>query len=98
MSSIATSLDPGHRGQITGLATFTKFLGMGVGALIFQRLIGLSFRTALIVFATIEILAGLAAIYGLRKEGSRKNRESENEVQKVADAQPTSFIGSLRDW
>ena len=68
MSSITTSLDPRHRGQITGLATFTKFLGMGVGALIFQRLIGLGFNRALIGFATSEILAGLAAIYAFRKE------------------------------
>ena len=86
MSSIATSLDPGHRGQITGLATFTKFLGMGVGALIFRSLIGLSFRTALIVFATIEILVGLAAIFGLRKEDSKKSRKREDSVQKVAYA------------
>jgi predicted MFS family arabinose efflux permease len=68
MSSITTSLDPRHRGQITGLATFTKFLGMGIGALIFQRLIGFSFSTALMVFATAESLAGLAAICGFRKE------------------------------
>jgi predicted MFS family arabinose efflux permease len=68
MSSIATSLDPMHRGQITGLATFTKFLGMGAGALIFQRLIGLSFGRALIVFGTSEVLVGLAAIYAFRNE------------------------------
>jgi predicted MFS family arabinose efflux permease len=94
MSSIVTSLDPRHRGQITGFATFTKFLGMGVGALIFRRLIGLSFRTALIVFAIIEILVGLAAIYGLCKEASSKNRETEGEVQKVADMRPPSFTAS----
>ena len=39
MSSITTSLDPKHRGQITGLATFTNFVGMGIGAFCFQRLI-----------------------------------------------------------
>jgi predicted MFS family arabinose efflux permease len=47
MSSIATSLDPRHRGQVTGLATFNKFLGMGVGALVFQHLIVLSFSSSL---------------------------------------------------
>lgn len=73
MSSIATSLDPRHRGQITGLATFAKFLGMAVGALIFQRLMGLTFSTALVVFATMELVVGLAAIYGFRKEDSGKN-------------------------
>jgi predicted MFS family arabinose efflux permease len=75
MSSIATSLDPRHRGQITGLATFTKFLGMAAGSLIFQHLIGFSFRTALIVFATMEVIAGIAAIYGFRKEGSREDQD-----------------------
>jgi MFS family permease len=68
MSSIATSLYPRHRGQVTGLATFTKFLGMGIGALVFQHLIGLSFSRALIVFGTSEILVGLAAIYAFRDE------------------------------
>jgi predicted MFS family arabinose efflux permease len=68
MSSIATSLDPRHRGQITGLATFTKFLGMGVGALIFQHLIGLSFSRALMVFGMSEIVVGLAALYAFRNE------------------------------
>jgi len=68
MSNIATSLDPGFRGQITGLATFTKFLGMGVGALAFQYLIGLSFGRALFVFGTSEIVVGLAAIFAFRNE------------------------------
>ena len=68
MSSIATSLDPKHRGQVTGLATFTKFLGMGVGALVFQRLIGFSFSRALIVFGISEILVGLGAMYAFRNE------------------------------
>ena len=68
LSSIATSLDPGYRGQITGLATFAKFLGMAVGALIFERLMRMSLNTALIVFATSELLVGLAAIHAFRGE------------------------------
>jgi predicted MFS family arabinose efflux permease len=68
LSSITTSLDPGYRGQITGLATFAKFLGMGVGALVFERLMHISFSTALIVFALFQILVGLAAIYAFRGE------------------------------
>jgi predicted MFS family arabinose efflux permease len=68
MSSIATSLDPRHRGQVTGLATFTKFLGMAVGALVFQQLIGPSFSRALVVFGTFETFVGLAAIYAFRDE------------------------------
>jgi ABC-type uncharacterized transport system permease subunit len=68
MSSIATSLDPRHRGQVTGLATFTKFLGMAVGALVFQHLIGFSYSRALVVFGTFEIFVGLAATYAFRDE------------------------------
>jgi predicted MFS family arabinose efflux permease len=68
MSSITTSLDPGYRGQITGLATFSKFLGMAVGSLLFERLMHVSFGTALIVFAMFQILVGLAAIYAFRGE------------------------------
>jgi hypothetical protein len=68
MSSIATSLDPRYRGQVTGLATFTKFLGMGVGALVFRHLTGLSFNRAFIVFGLLEILVGVAAIYAFRDE------------------------------
>ena len=68
MSSIATSLDPDHRGQVTGVATFTKFLGMGAGALIFQSLIRFSFGRALVVFGALEILVGLAALHAFRDE------------------------------
>jgi predicted MFS family arabinose efflux permease len=71
MSSIATSLDPKHRGQITGLATFGKFMGMAIGALVFQHLIGrqmVAFRKGLAIFGTAEILMGLVAIYAFRDE------------------------------
>ena len=68
MSSITTSLDPKHRGQITGLATFTNFIGMGVGAYCFQRLITLSFATALTIFASAQTLLGFGALYGFRAE------------------------------
>ena len=68
MSSITTSMDPRHRGQITGLATFTNFVGMGVGAFCFQRLLALSFNTALAIFASAQTLLGFAALYGFRAE------------------------------
>jgi predicted MFS family arabinose efflux permease len=68
MSSITTSLDPKYRGQITGLATFAKFLGMAVGALLFERLMHISFSTALVAFAVSQILVGLGAIWAFRGE------------------------------
>src|SRR5580698_240816 len=68
MSSITTSLDPKHRGQITGLATFTNFVGMGIGALCFQQLIAFGFTTAVAIFASAQSLLGVAALYGFRGE------------------------------
>jgi len=68
MSSITTSLDPKHRGQITGLATFTNFVGMGIGAFCFQQLIAVSFTAALAIFASAQTLAGFAALHGFRGE------------------------------
>ena len=68
MSSITTSLDPRHRGQITGLATFTNFVGMGIGAFCFQQLIAFRFTVALAVFASAHALLGFAALYAFRGE------------------------------
>jgi predicted MFS family arabinose efflux permease len=68
MSSITTSLDPKHRGQITGLATFTNFVGMGIGAFCFQQLIAFRFTVALAIFASAQTLLGFAALYGFRGE------------------------------
>jgi hypothetical protein len=68
MSSITTSLDPRHRGQITGLATFTNFVGMGIGAFCFQQLIAFRFTTALAIFTSAQALLGFAALYGFRGE------------------------------
>ena len=68
MSSITTSLDPKHRGQITGLATFANFVGMGMGALCFQHLIRFGFGIALVVFASEQTLSGIGALYAFRQE------------------------------
>jgi predicted MFS family arabinose efflux permease len=68
MSSITTSLDPEHRGQITGFASFANFLGMGIGAVFFQHLMVFGFSTALGIFAFIQMCLGFAALYGFRGE------------------------------
>jgi len=77
MSSITTSLDPKHRGQITGFATFANFLGMGAGALCFQHLIAFGFNIALTVFASAQTLLGLAALYAFRRERPGRRRSLE---------------------
>jgi predicted MFS family arabinose efflux permease len=68
MSSITTSLDPKHRGQITGLATFANFIGMGTGALVFHRLMAPGFGTALVCFGCFEFALGIVAFYAFRAE------------------------------
>jgi predicted MFS family arabinose efflux permease len=88
MSSITTSLDPRHRGQITGLATFTNFVGMGLGALCFQQLIAFRFTVALGVFASAQAVLGFAALYGFRGE-----RPGCMELIRMAQAR---FVSSLR--
>jgi predicted MFS family arabinose efflux permease len=77
MSSITTSLDPEHRGQITGLASFANFLGMGAGALCFQHLIAFGFSTALAIFASAQAVLGFAALYGFRGERPGRMRSVE---------------------
>jgi predicted MFS family arabinose efflux permease len=77
MSSITTSLDPKHRGQITGFATFANFIGMGAGALFFQHLIAFGFSTALAIFASVQTLLGFAALYGFRGERPSRVRSVE---------------------
>jgi len=68
MSSIATSLDPKHRGQVTGMTGFVNFLGMGLGALFFSRLLRFGFPTALMAFALFEGLIGIAAWVCFQRE------------------------------
>jgi len=77
MSSITTSLDPKHRGQIAGLTTFANFLGMGVGALLFQHLITFGFSIALAIFASLQTVLGFAALYGFRGERPSRVRSVE---------------------
>ena len=68
MSSIATSLDPMHRGQITGMATFANFVGMAIGALAFRSLMLPRFGVALACFASFEFVVGLITLYAFRAE------------------------------
>jgi predicted MFS family arabinose efflux permease len=68
MSSITTSLDPKHRGQVTGLTTFANFLGMAIGALVFRELLPLGFTLALMIFAGLEATFGVAAGFYFQTE------------------------------
>lgn len=68
MSSITTSIDPKHRGQITGLATFSNYVGMAVGALLFHRLMVRHFSFALASFACVQFVIGALSFYAFRDE------------------------------
>ena len=77
MSSITTSLDPKHRGQITGLATFANFLGMGAGALCFQQLIAFGFTLRWPSSPQSQTLLGIAALHEFRGERPSRARSVE---------------------
>lgn len=68
MSSITTSIDPKHRGQITGLATFSNYIGMAVGALLFRHLMVPHFSFALVCFACLQFGIGALSSYAFRGE------------------------------
>ena len=70
MSSITTSLDPKHRGQITGLATFANFLGVACGASLFRWLMVPHFSFALVCFGCGELSIGIFALHTFRSEGA----------------------------
>jgi predicted MFS family arabinose efflux permease len=64
LAGIITTLDPKRRGQAMGMNAFILFLGMGLGALVFQlamRLPG-GLGAAFAIFAAIQIIAGFIAI------------------------------------
>lgn len=68
MSSITTSLNPKHRGQITGMAGFVNFFGMAIGAVTFHQLLPLGFQATFLIFATVQLIAALAAAIGFSHE------------------------------
>ena len=71
LAGIVTDL-PGHRELAMGLNVFTLFVGLGVGALLFQALLTLGFTTALLVFGGVAVLAAAAAVRLFAEEGPPK--------------------------
>jgi predicted MFS family arabinose efflux permease len=68
-AGIVTQLGGKKRGgQAMGLNVFALFTGFGLGSLLFGEAIRLSFSTALAIFATVQLLATLAAIPLFRAE------------------------------
>lgn len=67
-AGIAMSLDGERRGQAMGLNTFSLFLGLGCGSLIFGWLAQSSLSLALGVFGSVQIVLGLFAFRLFREE------------------------------
>jgi predicted MFS family arabinose efflux permease len=70
LAGIVTSLDPKRGGQAMGLNVFALFTGFGVGSLLFGWALQLDFARALVIFSTVQALAGIMAVSLFREETS----------------------------
>ena len=62
MSGIIAAMDPKRRGQAMGVNTFSVFIGFGLGAVLFQCLMGISFNFALTAFAIVQLMLAAVAL------------------------------------
>lgn len=67
LAGIVTNLGP-QRGQAMGLNVFTLFVGFGVGSLVFGAILGSGLNAALLIFGSLAMITGVAAIYFFRAE------------------------------
>jgi predicted MFS family arabinose efflux permease len=65
---IITSLNPSRRGLAMGLNAFSLFCGFGLGALAFELLLQYGFRTALAIFALVQLCLAILAVRLFRGE------------------------------
>lgn len=57
-----------QRGQAMGLNVFTLFVGFGVGSLVFGAMLGSGLAAALLIFGSLAMITGVAAVYFFRSE------------------------------
>ena len=67
-AGIVTSLNPKRAGQAMGLNVFNLFVGFGIGSYIFGESLRWGFPTAIAIFASVQIIAALAALPLFRSE------------------------------
>jgi len=72
LAGIVTQLGGKRAGQAMGLNVFTLFLGFGLGSALFGAAVPLGFRVALGLFASVQILAALSALFLFRTETAQK--------------------------
>jgi hypothetical protein len=62
-----------NRGQAMGVNVFTLFVGFGVGSLVFQALLLVSFTTALVTFGLVAAMAAVLALRTFAAETAGSN-------------------------
>jgi len=67
-AGIVTSLNPKRAGQAMGLNVFALFTGFGIGSFLFGAALHWGFPAALVVFASVQIVAALTAFALFRSE------------------------------
>ncbi len=68
LAGIVTQLGGKRAGQAMGLNVFTLFLGFGLGSALFGAAVPLGFPVALGLFAAVQIVAALSALFLFRAE------------------------------
>ena len=69
LAGIVTSLNPSRRGLAMGMNAFCLFCGFGLGPLAFELLLKHGFRTALAVFAVVQLCLAILAVLDAKKLG-----------------------------
>jgi len=63
LAGIVTQLGGKRAGQAMGLNVFTLFVGFGLGSMLFGAAVPLGFRTALALFAAVQMLSAVFALF-----------------------------------
>ncbi len=63
LGGIITQLGGKRAGQAMGLNVFTLFVGFGLGSMLFGAAIPLGFRTALALFAAVQMISAVFALF-----------------------------------
>lgn len=71
LAGIVTQLGGKRAGQAMGLNVFTLFLGFGLGSMLFGAAVPLGFRTALALFASVQMLSALVALVVFHAESTQ---------------------------
>lgn len=74
LAGIVTALGGRSGGQAMGLNVFLLFTGFGIGSLLFGEALNLGFGVALAIFASVQLIAAMAAFPLFRSETRARDR------------------------